>query len=95
MCYCCYSLCSAPGDDVLQMDLEFSEELHRQAKTKKLRYSIDLLRFFKTSGCDANLCQHRQLCCAALGASFPSNLELTYLNKLAKMYAKQLPCEVA
>uniref|UniRef100_A0A8B9ER71 BUB1 mitotic checkpoint serine/threonine kinase n=1 Tax=Anser cygnoides TaxID=8845 RepID=A0A8B9ER71_ANSCY len=29
----------APGDDVLQMDLEFSEELHRQAKTKKLRCS--------------------------------------------------------
>lgn len=45
MCYCCCSLCSAPRDDMLQMDLESSEELHKQAKTKKLRYSVDLLRF--------------------------------------------------
>uniref|UniRef100_A0A8B9EPA4 BUB1 mitotic checkpoint serine/threonine kinase n=1 Tax=Anser cygnoides TaxID=8845 RepID=A0A8B9EPA4_ANSCY len=31
----------APGDDVLQMDLEFSEELHRQAKTKKLSPALE------------------------------------------------------
>lgn len=45
MYYCCYSLCSASKNDLQQMDWEFSEELHKKAKTKKLRYGTDWVRF--------------------------------------------------